>query len=292
MDDNFKISVIIPIYNAGKYLHRCIDSILSQSYCNLEILLIDDGSTDASGYICDEYAKNDSRVKVFHKENGGASNARNTGLDHCTGEWISFVDADDYLLPETFMEGLFNELKGVSYDVIEFPFERGQLGRTAYKVGPYCRNKFDSFYTNQFHNELWGRLFSRECIGSHRFDSSIVIGEDVLFLIEVLSACKAMYCYNNGGYYYNITSDSIMRGSNEAFLDEQRYVLLNALQQRGLLKNKIAIAFYFRLKEVLQETNTEFCDYLKIKNVTTKMNLLQSSFTIKKKIKYLLAYLK
>ena len=156
MDDNFKISVIIPIYNAGKYLHRCIDSILSQSYCNLEILLIDDGSTDASGYICDEYAKKDSRVKVFHKENGGASNARNTGLDHCTGEWISFVDADDYLLPETFIEGLFNELKGVSYDVIEFPFERGQLGRTAYKEGPYCRNKFDSFYTNQFHNELWG----------------------------------------------------------------------------------------------------------------------------------------
>lgn len=123
MNDDFKISVIIPIYNAEKYLHRCIDSILSQSYCNLEILLIDDGSKDASGNICDQYAIKDRRVKVFHKENGGASNARNTGLDHCSGEWISFVDADDYLLSDTFRKGMFEQLRGVHYDVIEFPLK-------------------------------------------------------------------------------------------------------------------------------------------------------------------------
>lgn len=84
-----KISVIVPVYNTEKYLHRCVDSILAQTFTDFELLLIDDGSTDSSGAICDEYAQKDSRVRVFHKENGGASSARNLGLDNATGEWIT-----------------------------------------------------------------------------------------------------------------------------------------------------------------------------------------------------------
>ena len=91
------ISVNIPVYNTEKYLHRCIDSVLAQTYQDLELLLIDDGSKDSSGAICDEYAAQDARVKVFHKENGGVSSARNVGLDHAQGEWITFVDSDDYI---------------------------------------------------------------------------------------------------------------------------------------------------------------------------------------------------
>lgn len=93
---NPKISVIVPVYNTEKYLHRCIDSILAQTFTDFELLLIDDGSKDNSGTICDEYAAKDSRVRVFHKENGGVSSARNLGLDNAKGEWISFVDSDDY----------------------------------------------------------------------------------------------------------------------------------------------------------------------------------------------------
>ena len=92
-----KISVIIPVYNAEKTLHRCIDSILAQTFSDFEVLLIDDGSKDKSGEICDEYARKDSRIKVCHKENGGVSSARNMGLDNAKGEWITFVDADDYI---------------------------------------------------------------------------------------------------------------------------------------------------------------------------------------------------
>lgn len=287
MKTDNKISIIIPVYNAENYLAKCIDSILQQPYHNLEIILIDDGSKDTSGNICDEYASKEGRIKVIHVENGGASKARNIGLDNCTGQWISFVDADDYLLPDTFWEGMFDELQGTHYDVIEFPYERGQLGRATYKVGSYRNRKIDVFYVNQFHNELWGRLFSRESIGRHRFDSHVIIGEDVLFLIEVLSSCKSLYCYDKGGYYYNITSSSLMRGSDEVFLHKQRYALLAALEQRGLLENKIAVAFYFRLYEILRKTDSEFCDCLKQKHVITIRNLLQSSFTIKKKIKYL-----
>ena len=93
--DNPKISVIVPVYNVERYLRRCIDSILAQTFTDFELLLIDDGSKDSSGEICDEYAAKDSRIIVFHKENGGVSSARNVGLDNVRGEWVAFVDADD-----------------------------------------------------------------------------------------------------------------------------------------------------------------------------------------------------
>ena len=92
-----KISVIVPVYNTEKFLQRCIDSVLAQTYQDFELLLIDDGSKDSSDTICDEYAAQDTRVKVFHKENGGVSSARNVGLDNARGEWITFVDSDDYI---------------------------------------------------------------------------------------------------------------------------------------------------------------------------------------------------
>lgn len=92
-----KISVIVPVYNVEKWLHRCVDSILAQTFTDFELLLIDDGSTDASGAICDEYAQRDSRIRVFHKPNGGVSSARNLGLDNAQGEWITFCDSDDYV---------------------------------------------------------------------------------------------------------------------------------------------------------------------------------------------------
>lgn len=92
-----KVSVIVPVYNVEKYLHRCIDSILTQTFTDFEVLLINDGSKDRSGEICDEYAKKDSRVKVFHKENGGVSSARNVGLDNARGDLICFCDSDDFV---------------------------------------------------------------------------------------------------------------------------------------------------------------------------------------------------
>ena len=91
------VSVIVPVYNSSQYLHRCIDSILYQSFNDFEVLLIDDGSIDNSGEICDEYAVKDSRVRVFHKENGGVSSARNVGLGNAVGEWVTFVDSDDWI---------------------------------------------------------------------------------------------------------------------------------------------------------------------------------------------------
>ena len=98
------ISVIAPVYNTEKYLPRCIDSILAQTFTDFELLLIDDGSKDNSGAVCDEYASKDERVRVFHKENGGVSSARNVGLDNAKGEWITFVDSDDWIAETMYQE--------------------------------------------------------------------------------------------------------------------------------------------------------------------------------------------
>lgn len=101
-DMNSIISIIIPVYNAEKTLSRCVNSILNQTFQDWELLLIDDGSTDRSGELCDEYASKDQRIKVFHKTNGGVSSARNIGLDYAKGEWITFIDSDDYIYDNIF----------------------------------------------------------------------------------------------------------------------------------------------------------------------------------------------
>lgn len=106
MSDSPLISVIIPVYNVEKYLHRCLDSVIEQTYKNLEVILIDDGSTDHSGEICDDYAAKDVRIHVIHQENQGVSAARNKGLDTAKGEYIAFVDSDDYILPEMYAKML------------------------------------------------------------------------------------------------------------------------------------------------------------------------------------------
>lgn len=114
-----KVSVIVPVYNVEDYLERCLDSIIYQTYRNLEIILVNDGSTDSSGKICDEYAQNDNRIIVIHKENQGVSIARNTGMDICTGEYLAFVDSDDYIHPETYASCVY-VMQKEDVDFIEF----------------------------------------------------------------------------------------------------------------------------------------------------------------------------
>ena len=114
-----KVSVVIPVYNVEKYLRECVDSVLIQSYTDLEIILVDDGATDSSGKICDEYVATDKRVKVIHKENGGLSSARNIGLDSSTGQYVYFLDSDDYIEPNT-IKVLINTIRESEADFVFF----------------------------------------------------------------------------------------------------------------------------------------------------------------------------
>ena len=117
------VSIIVPIYNVEQYLDRCIESLVTQSYINLEIILIDDGSKDTSGDICDLWAQRDKRIRLVHKENGGLSDARNKGLDIATGDIISFIDSDDYI-SKYFYEKLINIMEQTDSDIVECQFKK------------------------------------------------------------------------------------------------------------------------------------------------------------------------
>lgn len=198
------ISVIVPIYKAEKYLRRCIDSILAQTYTDFELLLIDDGSPDRSGEICDEYAKQDSRVRVFHKPNGGVSSARNLGLDNAKGEWITFVDADDWVE----LNYLDNLLLSDNADMVIGGVcccSSGRLLEFDDKI--YSGNALLNFINrNKGYkaNPPWGNLLRSSLIKDKniRFDEVIRFGEDAVFNLQYLCHCKLVCTTSNCDYNY------------------------------------------------------------------------------------------
>lgn len=193
-----RISVIVPVYNSESSLYRCVDSILSQNFKNFELLLIDDGSTDRSGEICDEYAKKDFRVKVFHKENGGVSSARNVGLDNAKGEWITFVDSDDYIYNVA-----FDKVQSYTTDLLIFNYkiESGNKLIDAPKIAQYDINQMlEKYLCFEIFRTPWAKFFRRDIIAELHFDTEILIGEDTLFVIQYLNSCS-LITYCNIDYY-------------------------------------------------------------------------------------------
>ena len=175
MDD--LISVIVPVYNVEKYVARCIRSIINQSYKMLDILLIDDGSTDKSGKICDCFAKHDSRIRVFHKQNGGQGSARNVGLENSKGKYITFVDSDDYV-DDDYVEFLFNYIVQDNLDIsccncrlINENVDINRINR--YGVGKKIYTAIDaiqsSWYGEEFNIAPWGKLYRTELWEQVRF---------------------------------------------------------------------------------------------------------------------------
>lgn len=210
--NNPLISVIVPVYNVEKYLSRCIDSILSQTFTDFELLLIDDGSKDHSGSICDEYAKTDSRIRVFHKENGGVSSARNIGLDNAKGEWVSFVDADDIIEQDYFPDDL---LADEFWDVIQVPRSGGSNFHD-YSKDVICANRAEamSFLHKNFYYECWGRFIRKRVLGTTRFDETIKIGEDIIFFVSIFTQISTYYVTSKGGRYIYFLNETSAMSTN------------------------------------------------------------------------------
>lgn len=233
------ISVIVPVYKAEQYLPRCIDSILSQEFTDFELLLIDDGSPDGSGKLCDEYAARDSRIKVFHKENGGVSSARNLGLDKACGEWISFIDADDYLSPGFFDLGeIYNcDVIQKSYNIVYEGSDKIEQ-RTVPENDFNTKDDFYRFYINKRTNALWDKFIRRELIGNKRFNTNVHIGEDFLFFLSLLSNIKGYKFNNKGYYYYIIRKGSAMDQINKNARDRAQIMINNIQNIVNILDNK------------------------------------------------------
>lgn len=216
VQDNFKFSIIIPIYNCEKFLDRCISSILKQKNVLLELILVDDGSTDNSGAICDNYSNNDKRVMVIHKKNEGVSKARNTGLEYVTGNYIVFLDSDDYL-EDNYFDFIVKSLSKEKYDLLNFAFfsdvETDELKLKSSDIITYK----DTFYTskNEIKNDLvnlmdnsmlyniWNKVYLTSIIK----DNNIIFpdynwGEDVEFNRCYLNKINTMANYKNPFYHY------------------------------------------------------------------------------------------
>ncbi len=209
------ISIIIPVYNVEKHLDRCINSILNQSYKNLEIIMIDDGSSDSSGMMCDEYAKLDNRIRVIHKTNGGVSSARNAGLDIANGNYIGFVDSDDYI-SENMYEVLLDEIKSGDYSIAECNYYRvyedGTHSKRENKDAVYDGYK-DIWYaslTDYLSNGMCNKLIKKTVIGNLRFNTDYKIAEDMLLFFECAKNGKTLIFVNKPLYYYYQREDSAM----------------------------------------------------------------------------------
>lgn len=213
-----KISVIVPVYNVEKYLRRCIDSILAQTFTDFELLLIDDGSKDKSGEICDEYAQKDSRVRVFHKENGGVSSARNVGLDNAKGEWIAFVDSDDWLSAEylyCFYSIIY--VKDRVDLIIQSPIYMYQNGTIKTKKIPNRVYDGENMLKNFINDgnldltEPHSKLFRLKLIQEEkiRFNEKVIVGEDGIFIACFLHYCKIIVSSKDVGYHYAKSDISI-----------------------------------------------------------------------------------
>lgn len=208
------ISVIVPVYNVASYLSECLESIITQNYTKLEIILIDDGSTDASGKICDAYAQQDHRIHVIHQENRGAAAAKNTGLRMATGEYLSFVDSDDYLEPDAYTH-MVNLLEKYNADAVQCAYRSVYINGSKTSSNPYGCKIYDvqeylPFYLDGFLcSLLWNKLYRRELFEGIFFEEGHII-DDEYFTYQGMMNARKILSDDRIVYNYRIRRSSVM----------------------------------------------------------------------------------
>ena len=209
----------MPVYNCGDKLYRSIDSVLGQTYKNLQLILIDDGSKDSSPSICDQYAQKDSRVEVLHQENAGASEARNRGLEQVRGEYVAFVDADD-MISELYIEvllytAIITDTKISTCEALYCNadyYENSRL-QIQTEISPWLiKVENYNFMESWSHATVWGALFHSSLLYDIKFDTSILVGEDALFFANALVKCKNVSYVSQKLYFYFIYNESVSHG--------------------------------------------------------------------------------
>ncbi|WP_310175392.1 glycosyltransferase family 2 protein [Neobacillus niacini] len=225
---NPKVSVIVPIYKVEKYLSRCIESILKQTYTNLEIILVDDGSPDQCGKIAEQYAERDKRIKVFHKKNGGLSDARNFGMQFTTGEYTMFVDSDDWL-KESMVENMVYASKKYNADVVQSAFYYAYDQHLLFDNRIYSQNDPPVVLDNKalmrelvinetVKNFAWGKLYKTKMIKNLAFKKGVLF-EDVFWAHKVMQRVNIFVILNTPLYYYYQRDDSIVANYSIRNLD-------------------------------------------------------------------------
>lgn len=216
------ISIIVPVYNVEKYLKRCLDSIINQTYKNLEIICVDDGSKDSSGKILDDYKLKDKRIKVYHIKNGGVSHARNLGISKATGKYIGFVDSDDYIEPNMFEE-LYNSIIENKSDISVCNFwhdyedkKENRMNTTTDIISEtMCRKEYiNSLFRNNFYCFMCNKLYISKLAKKIKFDLNLSILEDVIYNIEYAKYVEKASYVNECLYHYVQRNTSVTHNVN------------------------------------------------------------------------------
>lgn len=290
--NNNKISIIVPVYNVDKYLGECIESIINQTYNNIELILVNDGSEDKSKEICFKYMKNDSRIKYFFQKNKGVSSARNLGIEHSLGKYILFVDADDYLEKNA----LLVMLKNINdLDLLCFGYNEVYLNKTVSvnlekKLNNLTEIETKILSDNKIGGFLWNKLFLTKIIKKNnlKFNEKIHFCEDLLFVTEYIKHCKKMryvnICLYNyrmrmssaSGHYYNKKNTSILLAYEIILKNQSSKKIKEDLQYQYLLN-------YYKLKDFIDfKINEEILDNEK-SIISTRIKSEKAKFFI---IKY------
>lgn len=250
---DYKISIIVPVYNAEKYLEKCVDSLLNQTYCNLEILLIDDGSKDTSGQLCDEYAKRDTRIQTVHKENGGLVSAWKKGVEVSSGQYLCFVDSDDWV-DESMIEEMAEHLTGEEREVVasDYVIERDDGSRQfvwqELPPGEYLKEDMkEKVIPNLLGREnryvtisRCMKLISKRLIEENQkySDPAVIMGEDITITLPILIDCNRLYIMDHKAYYhYLYVRESIVHRYDSGFY-EKIQLLIKTTQK--IVKDKFS----------------------------------------------------
>lgn len=296
MKNRVKISVIVPVYNVEQYLHRCIDSILVQTFTDFELLLIDDGSTDKSEKICNEYAQKSNNVSVFHKENGGVSSARNLGIKKSCGEWICFVDSDDFIEPDYLFS--FWQEKEKHKDVYLFvsgynyitPFYRKR--RSFDEIIYDKENIYEAIISLRNKGALgvpWNKMYNTNIIKNAHllFDEALNSYEDELFVLEYMRKIEKMVIFPAVTYNYivGISPNSL----SAAFIEIHHHIsIAHKLQEEELKISTNSVFVKHSCNNFVAHLTDSLCRLYKLKNITKeqRISILNTILTEAKNCNY------
>lgn len=288
-----KVSIIVPVYNVEQYLHRGIESLLNQTLKDIEIILIDDGSKDNSGRICEEYSKTDKRIKFVSKINGGVSSARNEGIRISTGEYVAFMDPDDWVEPDMY-ENMYNQAKSTNSDSAICNYYVDNKDKYAINSMPIQADLLEGDSINQLlirqmisgkdleseyiMGSVWRIIVKNEVLEKNkiRFNTNIHLMEDFLFCIEVFLKSNKIFIDKNPYYHYIKNSNSAMTKYRASIYDEHKtvfYELRDILIKNNLYKN-------MELQMNLRYINMHISSIVNEVNVSSTLNEFQKIINI------------
>lgn len=281
------ISIIVPVYNVEQYLRKCLDSIISQTYKNFECILVDDGSTDSSGKICDEYSLKDHRFSVVHKTNGGVSSARNTGLDVIGGSYVTFIDSDDYVT-DNYLEYLYDMINAFKADVAAVSYEmvfNETAKDTSANIDDYkkiCFERKDAIkellQIRNISQMVWAKLYKTELFEQIRFPVGKIYGEDLAVIFDIVLLADKVVCSNAALYKYCMRKGSVMQSD----FTEDKYVEINIIDDKmkmideeyadlKLYSNARRLYSYFKMVHRIMSSNNKRKYYGYIKELKKKI---------------------